>query len=161
MYRPMRSSWEVSLACLLSVACLNGCGGAKVDPNRPKTVAVKGTVHYKGQPVEGATVTFMAQTSKEKGATGQTDAKGEFRLMTFAPGDGAMPGNYRVKVSKTELKPRVSEEQLKKLQTAGQPTPPPIEMELLPKKYKSESTSGLTAEVKDKGDNSFSFDLTD
>jgi hypothetical protein len=151
----------MSLACLLSVACVSGCGGAKVDPNRPKTVPVKGTVQYKGQPVEGATVTFMAQTAKEKGATGQTDAQGEFRLMTFAPGDGAMPGNYRVKISKTQLNPRVSEEQLKKLQTAGQPVPPPIETELLPKKFKSESTSGLTAEVKDKDDNSFTFDLTD
>jgi len=151
----------VCLVSILSLTFLGGCGWAKVDPNRPKTVAVKGTVNYKGQPAEGATVTFIAQTAKEKGATGLTDANGNFRLMTFAPGDGAMPGNYRVKISRTESKPQVSDEEMKKLMNTGRQLPPPIETELLPKKYKSDATSGLTAEVKDKGDNAFTFDLTD
>jgi hypothetical protein len=72
-----------------------------------------------------------------------------------------MPGNYRVKISKTESKPRVSEEQEKSLMSAGKPIPPPIVTELLPKKYKVDATSRLTAEVKEKGDNVFKFDLTD
>lgn len=146
---------------LWAVVFLGGCGGAKEVPNRPKTVPAKGVVTYKGQPVEGATVTFMAQSAKEKGATGMTDAKGQFQLMTFAPGDGAVPGSYRVKVSKTEMKPQVSEEQEKSLKSSGKRVPPPIVQEGLPKKYKSETTSGLTAEVKESGDNAFTFELKD
>jgi hypothetical protein len=72
-----------------------GCGGGK------GTVPVKGTVKLDGKPLARATVLFVAQTPGGRDATGSTDANGVFRLTTFEPGDGALPGNYKVVIQPT------------------------------------------------------------
>ncbi|MEX2172764.1 MAG: carboxypeptidase-like regulatory domain-containing protein [Pirellulaceae bacterium] len=143
------------LVVLATAAVAIGCGSPALDG----TVAVNGTVTYKGQPVEGATVMFMPDGDR-RAASGMTDASGRFQLTTLTPEDGAMPGNYKVTVSKTEI-------------TATRPSgdaPPPTEnpqwpplttAELLPVKYKLADTSGLTAEVASGATNDFPFDLVD
>jgi hypothetical protein len=73
-----------------------GCG-----ESRQATAPVSGTVTYKGAPVEGATVAFVSTTGAES-ATGMTDAAGRYTLSTFEKGDGAMLGEFKVRVFKYE-----------------------------------------------------------
>lgn len=74
------------LAVLLVVA---GCG--KSGP-----VSVRGVVKLDGQPVAGAAVTFIAQDPGCRDAYGSTNEQGEFELSTNKPGDGVLPGKYKV-----------------------------------------------------------------
>lgn len=85
-------------ATVLLSACIaiTGCeGGSKF----PKTYPVTGKVTLNGKAIEGAIVTFQLESGKEN-AIGTTDSKGEFTLSMFQPGDGAVPGTYRIAVSK-------------------------------------------------------------
>ncbi len=152
----------VGLACLLLVGCSQSTGGS----NRPKTIPVKVTVKYKGQPVEGAIVTFKPKSSNGKGASGITDASGVAKLTTFTAGDGCIPGSYEVTIVKYEKSQQsasggVSEkdyEQAMSQVEESRETPAP--KNLLPKKYASPKTSGLTAEVSE-SQHDFTFELTD
>ncbi|MEX2168315.1 MAG: hypothetical protein WD851_03320 [Pirellulales bacterium] len=85
--------------CLFSlVACsLTGCG--QTSSHLPVTGIVKfsdGTVP-KG---DIASITFQptAAGPGTKGASGNIGADGSFELRTVKPGDGALPGDYRVTV---------------------------------------------------------------
>lgn len=148
-----------SIACLILMLLLVGCGET-VDANRPKTVPVTGSVTYNGQPVDGATVTFMAGSSEGRGAVATTDASGKFLLTTFEAGDGAIPGSYKVTVSKTAGgAPAAGGGEIMAPPVGGMPTEE-VKDEL-PAKYKDASTSGLTADVKEGGTNDFPFPLTD
>lgn len=69
-----------------------GCGG----PDQP--VRVKGKVTLDGQPVEGATVTFLPEGKTGRNANARTRADGSFELTTFAPNDGVLAGTYKVVV---------------------------------------------------------------
>ncbi len=132
-----------------------GCGPA-VDPNRPKTYPVTGTVTYNGQPVSDAMVTFIGG---ERGAIGRTNESGQIQMTTFDAGDGALPGTYKVMISKTVLEGVPAE--------MGEGTSPDEEpamgeqKDLLPPKYKDPNESGLTAEVGEGSKNEFHFELTD
>ncbi len=150
--------WLICASCMLVWA---GCGGAAVDPNRPATAPVSGTVTYQGSPVENATVTFLASAPDGKSAVGRTDASGKFALMTFAPGDGAVPGQYKVMISKQVTEGGVSEEEAYKYIERGENPPEPTVKNLLPEKYTAADTSGLSADVTESGENTFTFELTD
>ncbi|GIX02287.1 MAG: carboxypeptidase regulatory-like domain-containing protein [Thermogutta sp.] len=132
---------------------LSGCGsGKRAVPGRPKTVPVKVTVTYKGQPVADANVQFLP-VSGGHAATGMTDAQGVARLTTFDKNDGAVPGSYRVTIRKSVLVEGGSTD----------PDAPPVPAkyrEELPAKYGAPETSGLTAEVTE-STTEFTFDLTD
>ncbi|MGB9687350.1 hypothetical protein [Thermogutta sp.] len=132
---------------------LGGCGGAKRSvPGRPKTVPVKVTVKYKGQPVAEANVQLLP-ASGGHAATGLTDAQGVARLTTFEKNDGVVPGSYRVTIRKSVLVQGGSTD----------PDAPPVPAkyrEELPAKYASPETSGLTAEVTE-STTEFTFDLPD
>ncbi len=145
----------VGCVILVCVGFAVGCGKA-VDPNRPKTFPVSGTVTYKGQPVEGATIMFVGG---KRGAAGRTDASGKFSMTTFEANDGAIPGSYKVAISKTILEGAPPE--------GATGTKPGVEpdsgkaKELLPEKYKDPAKSGLTVDVKEGGVKDLKFDLTD
>src|SRR5258708_2370379 len=81
-----------ALVVLLVAGAAAGCGS--------KTSKVEGVVTLDGTPVQGATVIFVPETG-DRQASGQTDADGVFHLTTFNTGDGAVPGTYKVTVSKT------------------------------------------------------------
>jgi hypothetical protein len=88
---------RIPLVVLLAVA-LTGCGGKG-------TVSVKGVVTLEGEPLSEATVLFMPDGAGGRPASGFTSSDGVFRLTTFQPDDGALPGNYRVLVRKTAAAP--------------------------------------------------------
>jgi len=87
-----RSSVGCALVPLVLLV-VPGCGG------KGKPVRVNGSVTLDGKPLAGATVTFVpAGAARGRMAGGITDGDGQFRLTTFAEGDGALPGEYKVTV---------------------------------------------------------------
>lgn len=87
----------VASSCLL-VSVL-GCG---FGDGRPARVPVSGIVTLGGNPVEGALVTFVPKSPDGESAVGTTDAGGRYVMTTFEKDDGAVPGEYFVKVAKYE-----------------------------------------------------------
>jgi hypothetical protein len=159
----MKPSCILFLASLPVALFLAGCSGDA--QTRPKTVAVSGKVLYKGQPVDGATVAFLGD-GKIPPAIGRTDSLGRFDLTTSQPGDGAVPGNHQVTVSKivgtkaakAAAAPMSMEDALKRGKEKSEDAAP---MSLLPDHYAEAATSGLTYEVKPTGTNDFTIDLKD
>lgn len=142
-------------AIVLGGACNRGA-------NKPKTYPVTGTVtDNNGQPVAGATVNF---TPKEPAAPGQTqgqsgpqaasavtDEQGRYQIGTFAKGDGALPGEYLVSVTKYEgggpTGGSGSEEEYRPPLPGEEPIVP---KNVLPQKYANPNTSGLSVKVEAK-----------
>jgi hypothetical protein len=89
--------------CLISVA-VTGCPGAS---SKYTTVPFEATVLYRGEPVEGATVTFVNTTKFEEPvvAVGMTDAQGIAVMRTHGAGDGVVSGTHLVTISKMESAP--------------------------------------------------------
>jgi len=169
------------LSALLVGSSLVGCGGKSYPPTSPVT----GVVTLDGKPVEGANVSFVSNDTKVQPASGTTDKDGKYSLTTFRSGDGAMPGEYKVAVSKyfseagqspydkpaepeETVAPKASlEDQYAAYEKAykdapkGPPTgaaKQPKTGNELPAKYASAGTSGISVTVKS-GDNSFPIEL--
>ena len=148
------------LLLAISAALLLGCSG----PKRPTTAKVTGTVKYKGNPVEGAQVSFMAEGAP-RSASGKTDAQGKYQLSMFETDDGALIGKNTVTVSKTEMaagagsssaeKPDAAYSQMMTKAAKGVPTATGKE---IPLKYANPLTSKLQCEVK-KGSNTHDINL--
>ncbi len=82
---------------VLGLAFCVGCG----DNSLPKRVPVEGTVLYKQQPVEGATVVFHGEGAPRV-SSGITDKDGKFKLSMYDPNDGAIVGNHKITVIKLD-----------------------------------------------------------
>ncbi len=174
-----------TLATLVTLTTL-GCGG----PNpSAECIPVSLTVTYKGQPVEGAQVTFAAAGEGARTCQGTTDAQGKAVIGTFSTDDGALAGAYKVTVSKATEKgalagmadPSLASQD----NTTGDPTKgetpaigsaDPTKSYLsqmqgqggfkdaessLPAKYASIDSSGLQYTVQAPGPNDFTVDLKD
>lgn len=144
------------------IVAFAGCSGS-LDPNRPKTLPASVTVTYKGQPVSGANVTFQPPSPEQRGAVAVTDNQGRAEMWTFEPGDGVIPGSYKVVVSKITVASlpdpeTTSPDEYRRLEKELESQPPKHE---LPQKYSTPATSDLTAEVAEGGDNTYTFDLKD
>jgi hypothetical protein len=148
---------RVHIVAAVAVLLVAGCSQQPAS-NRPQTVPVKGTITLKGQPLAKATVSFQPD-GKGSGASGITDDSGGFLLSTFAAKDGAVPGKYKVVVSK-----------FNEVTSGGDMTAPgyapPTESSsaakpknLVPEQYTDPAKSGLTAEVATGAANAFDFDL--
>jgi hypothetical protein len=87
-----RLLWGLLLAASAGVA---GC-------SRGGPVKVNGTITLDGKPLPGATVTFLPSREGGRSASGLTEADGSFNLTTFKPGDGALPGEYKITVQVSE-----------------------------------------------------------
>lgn len=153
-----RSSQAVDwrLLCVVAVAiALAGCS----KPGSIRTSPVSGKVTYKGQPVDGATISFIPEGATRP-ATAITAAGGLYRLTTL-DSSGAMPGKYTVTVRKQEIAAAttqaVSMEEALKMN--NRPPPPP--KELLPAKYADPAHSPLHVEVQDGQSNSIDLPLAD
>lgn len=154
----------VTVGLLAILLGLSGCDSA-AEGRRP-TVPVEVMVTYNGEPIENATVTFVA-TDDSTPAFGRTDADGKTSITTFNPGDGAVIAGHMVTVTKMELDPKakLAEENVVDMDDpAYDPSDPPSvapPRNLLPQKYALPANSGLTAEVKKGEKNEFRFELTD
>ena|SRR5438067_10115185 len=141
--------------CLVALALCLGCG----QHNPLGTVPVSGKVTYNGQPVEGATVSFIPD-GDGRPATAITGPDGAYTLTTLN-WQGAVPGQYTVVVRKTDIAPAstqpVSMEEALKLN--NKPPPPP--KELLPAKYSDATKSPLKVEVKKGQKNAIDLPLAD
>lgn len=158
MPHPSRRATLLLATALLAVVPLAGCGSKAVGVDG--TVPVQGTVKLKGTPLAGATVTF-APSGSGRSASAVTDPQGKFQLTTLKPGDGAMPGDYKVTVSKLEPVGKVyTQEEMNDYYNKHQKAPPSPEMKnAVADKYSKGESSGLSASVKGSGKNEFSFDV--
>lgn len=158
-----------SLNCCVLLLCVfaTGCGGGL------GTVPAGGSVTVDGKPAEGVLVLFTPDSPEGMPASGVTDATGTFKLTTEINGDGALPGAYKVAISKyEETGPDVPEGE--EGQTAEEMDMDAIyaavekggdikSKRVVAAKYGSAATSGLTATIEDKeeeGANSFTFEVT-
>ncbi len=152
----MNALWRYAL--LLVLVFVWGCNGAAV---REPTAPVTGVVTYNGEPVEGATVVFGPASEQSQPATGTTDGSGRFTLRTYEPGDGAIPGQFTVTISKTRTVSGMTEDEEHEAIEAGKEIEAAETVDELPEKYKDGLKSGLTADVEAGRDNHFEFNLTD
>jgi hypothetical protein len=158
--------------CLIALALLTtGCG-----PGGPTVYKAGGVVTYKGQPVDGATVTFVYDDGNT--AFSGTDASGKFQLVMMGSNRaGAVPGKGTLTVTKLsggttnappgKIDPATQEadmkkkaEEMKQKMMGGAPPPEAVKW-LLPQKYGDAGTSGLKLEVLPKNDNNFVVELKD
>ncbi|MCL2347142.1 MAG: hypothetical protein FWC50_02655 [Planctomycetaceae bacterium] len=139
-----------------SLLMFAGCGpkgrGLKVE-------YVEGVVTLDGQPLEGASVTFIpkAEGGKEESASGYSHAGGAYKLSSINgdPEKGAVAGDYVVNVSKVKVedpKAGMSYEQ------ATMSTAVVKQTQLLPKVYQDRKNSPLSFTVKP-GKNKFDLEL--
>lgn len=155
-----RSTIFTLLTSLSLVAA--GCGDGKPKGRLP-TYPVSGVVTYKGKAVEGADITFFNETAN-KSSFGRTDSDGKYKLMTYAPNDGALEGKQIVTISKIEVPAQVPtiapiESENYAPPGVGKSTDPPKPKALLPEKYANQGSSGLMAVVNKEGENKFDFAL--
>jgi hypothetical protein len=133
---------------ILGVLTCAGCGNGLVDLNARVTLD--------GKPLEGAAVSLIsAGATRNRTASGMSDANGKVRFTTFQPNDGVLPGEYKVVVIKTPKSAdeeiatydRNNPEDLKRIiarERSGNVAYTPT---LLPRAYLSPETSPLTCTV--------------
>ena len=149
------------LFALLAVGLFigTGCGGS----TGPKKVPVSGTVTYQGQAVVGATVSFLGDGTKPP-AIGVTDDSGNFYLQSVS-GTGAVPGTHQVTVSKRAAPPPAANTKMSMDEAAKAAQKPAVKQtapaSLIPVKYETAATSGLSYTVKEGATNDFKIELTD
>jgi len=145
---------KLGIGLLILICPVAGCSS-----NSTGTTPVSGRVTYKGQPVEGATISFVPE-GDGRPATSISGSGGVYHLMTL-DAIGAMPGPYTVVVRKSELPAdstkAVTMEEAVKINSR----PPPLPKEWLPAKYSDAARSPLKFEVKAGQKNNFDLQLAD
>ena len=140
-------------ACIALVPLL-GCGE---DDGIGQRYSVSGKVTYKGELLKGGNVNFLpeGEGGSGRGASGVIQS-GYYSMTTLTPGDGVLPGNYKVGINAnfTDMSKAVTINggMYQGSRFAG----PRIKQ--IPEKYVSPETSGLTYEVKPER-NTFDIDL--
>jgi hypothetical protein len=139
-----------------------GCGD---DSGLERRYKVTGRVTYKNQPVVKGSIAFEpVDATSGRVASGYIE-NGSYSLTTSGstPGDGALPGEYRVAIASSDMDTAAvaqktggllhqgDAEHQKALSAAKSP---------IPTKYAQSSTSGLTRKVEARS-NQFDFELTD
>jgi hypothetical protein len=141
-------------ACLLAIIFLSHSGCGPDTGHLPKTVPASGVVTLDGKPVDGAQVVLVPVGAATTGAFGTTDASGWFSLRAFNEKDGAIPGDYKVQVSKTvEVKLTAPKGSL----DGGDP----VRFDYgVPAKYTGAKTSGLSVTIPDSGNKDIKLTLS-
>ena len=144
---------QKSILVILSIMTLvfaSGCG------NKIKTYPVTGKITYKGEPLVGASVAFSPKVEGQGlPALGVTDSNGVYKLQTEKgrPYGGTTPGEYIVKVSKTEI----VKTGRKVPGASGEPQEETRSVSSLPDKYASGSLTPLKFTVEKKAN---TYDIT-
>lgn len=82
-------------------------------------------------------------------ASADTDSQGKYRLMTYRVGEGAVPGNFKVGISKYVADPATAKD------------PVPAMKNEIPEKYGNPMNSGLSAKVVAGKSTEFNSDLVE
>ncbi len=118
----------------------------------PATAPVSGKVVYQGKPLEFGSVMFQPVGGPP--ARSVINSDGTFVLSTYEEGDGATIGRHRIRVTCFESQsPDALEESLEKEMGLGR--------NLIPDKYLSIDTSGLSFEVQETGHDDVLIELQD
>lgn len=151
------------LGGLLAGACFGCSGGDEWTKNLPETVAATGVVLLDGKPVEGASVVFAPADGAKYPAKALTDSSGHFSLDAFPSKEGAVPGKYKIQISKTvEIAaeaPVAAVAGPDAAHTAESEDGETRYVNALPKQYANPNTSGLTAEIPPDGTTNLKFEL--
>lgn len=134
-------SFPVWVGGLILCAGLAGCGPKVVVK---ETGTVSGTVVFEGEPVTEGVVNF-SMASEGVGALADLDANGEFKFANPLP-----VGDYVVTISPPRPDPNLGPKEIVPIDPNDYPN--------IPKKYHSETTSELTAQVI-KGENKIEFEM--
>jgi hypothetical protein len=120
---------------------------------------VSGTVTYQGKPVEGAVVAFHCDKASVP-ATGTTDASGRFTLTSVVAGDGAMPGQHKITVTKNKVAGAVPSGAMSMEQALQSGGGAMAEQNSLPRIYANAGSTPLTETVSKENVNDFTVVLT-
>jgi hypothetical protein len=131
--------------CFLLLVLLTSCSGEQNQT--PPTYKVVGKVTYQGKPVSEATLIFK-KLDQSRGAVGETDSDGQFRLTTYSLDDGAPSGDYQVAIMCYE-KPKLNASEAEMFHLKNK----------LPAKFEDPKKSGLTAKVAENDQNVVNFEL--
>ena len=147
------------LALFVCFGCLllpTGCGG---DAKLSGLVPASGKLTLDDAPLAGAVISFQPQ-SEGRSATATTDAAGAFQVMTLSPNDGIFPGDYNITVTKSEIVGKTYTEAEIDDMIAKTGEGPKIETkQVVPVKYLSADTSGLSVSVPSEGNKSIALEL--
>ena len=140
--------WFAVCFLLLAIGLVgNGCSGGT---NTEHTVAARGLLTHKGQPLSYYAIT-LAPVEGQRGAAGETNEQGQFVLGTNSEGDGAPPGKHRIGIA--YLGPPASRPDGQNNFTVPQPKVK------LAAKYATPETSGLTVEVPPSGSSDLKIEV--
>ncbi len=148
------------------IACLQGCG-----PAAPKTVPAAGILMMDGKPLEGASINMVNDQGIVALAT--TDAGGKFAFKTHigsASYDGAVPGSYKVGVSKATNNGQADSDGGSNPAASGDPKQMASRMGgmatsnvkvtyIVPQRYSSPTSSGLTLDVPAAGSDALKLEV--
>jgi hypothetical protein len=155
----MRGARVAAALAGMTLVSILGCGD---DSGLGKRYPVSGMVTLKGEPLEKGRIDFQpVDPGSGRPATGTIQA-GRYSLTTLVPGDGALPGQYRVTVSAKEVDNTQVVDTITKKGGGGRQHEIAKATQsgkaLVPAKYSLADTSGLEATVGEKS-NTFDFDL--
>jgi len=137
----------ISAPCF-SIIFLVGITGCSGKQQQLETAPVSGIVTLDGKVVTQGSVIFTPPQGWP--AKGELDAEGRFTLSTYKQGDGAIVGGHAVAV--------IAESGVDPSEHFERPPPAPVKW-LIPERYGSRTTSGLTAEVKSGEPNEVTLEL--
>ncbi|MDR0328442.1 MAG: hypothetical protein LBI05_09125 [Planctomycetaceae bacterium] len=131
-----------------------GCG-----PKGISTQYVEGIITLDGEPLDGALVTFYPVQADGRTAAGISNEMGVYKLTADGglPEKGAVEGNYRVTVSKMEVRFMDNPRQTP-AQENDRVSPYSVQEIITPKNYSLLDKTPLTATV-NKGKNDLPFDM--
>lgn len=161
MMNRFSTTWFVNATLATLLIGMTGCGAPGIG-----SVPVTGTIKVDGKPTSGVTVVFNPGDGG-RAASGLTDADGKYKLTTVVSGDGALPGSYKIAVSKHEnpaddLPKNVDPNDAKSMDAiySKVDTSKIVKSKnLIAPQYENALGSGLVAEVKASGENKFDFDV--
>jgi hypothetical protein len=140
-------------SCLVLPTLLIGCNHGGL----PGLAPAAGVVTLNGVPVDGATISFAPTSGNPdaRSAAATTDKEGKFVVTTLNFGDGILPGEYQVLVTKTT---GTGGEGSDEREGGGGRDDRQI-VNHVPLKYANKTTSDLSVSISPKGDKNIELKL--